>query len=209
MKNVPYHANPGNACALACYTMVAQYLLPDKRTSFEELAKLAEWKKGYLVWGFSVWEWLMNQGVHMIDYDVIDYEAWAKDGVEGLRKSVPVKEFKFYKDNTFDLELESKKVNLMLNHSNFTYVRRKPTWADVVREHEKPGVCDVTLNSRVLNQTDGFSLHRVALLDITDTKVVFNDPDKAGKGAGRRESLAHFRKSFEDVEAPELARYYV
>ena len=86
MKQVPYHGNPGNACALACYTMVAQYLLPDMHITFEQLAKLADWKEGYVVWGFPAWKWLMDQGLYVVDYDVIDYEAWAKDGVSGLRK---------------------------------------------------------------------------------------------------------------------------
>lgn len=189
--------------------MVAQYLLPDKNITFEQLAKLADWKKGYAVWGFPARKWLMDQGVHMTDYDVIDYAAWAKDGVEGLRKSVSGKEFNYYEKATYDLGLESKRVNLMYNHPNFTYIRRKPTWSDVVSEFRKPGACDLTLDSRVLNRENGsgLKLHRVVILDITSDEVVFNDPNSAGDGVGRREPLKHFRSAFE--KAPELARYYL
>src|SRR3989344_4612122 len=171
VKQVPYHGNPGNACALACYTMAAQYLLPEKHFTFEQLAKIADWKKGYAVWGFQLWKYLMDQGIHVIDYDTIDYAGWANKGVGGLRKSVPPQEFKFYEENTYDLEAESRLAKQMLEHPNFTYVRRKPTWDDVLSEFKKPGICDVSLNSRILNRLEGFSLHRVILLDITDKEV--------------------------------------
>jgi len=46
MKQVPNHSNPGNACALACYTMIAQYLLPGRNITFKQLAKITDWKKG-------------------------------------------------------------------------------------------------------------------------------------------------------------------
>ena len=57
MKQVPYIANPDDSgCALACYTMVAQYLLPSLHITFEQVAEIADWKSGYVVWGFPVWK---------------------------------------------------------------------------------------------------------------------------------------------------------
>ncbi|HVX48070.1 MAG TPA: hypothetical protein VHA05_01805 [Candidatus Saccharimonadales bacterium] len=209
MKQVPYHGNPGNACALACYTMAAQYLLPEKHFTFERLAEKADWHKGYVVWGFRLWKWLMDHGVHIVDYDTIDYQAWADNGAEGLRASVPPKEFEFYQKNTFDLEEESKRVSLMLDHPNFSYKKQKPTWGDVVREHNLPGIVDVTVNKRHLDREEGFVGHRVILLDITDNEVVFHDPNRDGSGKERREPLEHFRTVFEAQSEPELARYYL
>lgn len=207
MKQVPYQFNPGNACALACYTMAAQYLLPDEGITFEQLAKIGKWQPGYVVWGSAVWGWLMDRGVHITDYDTIDYEAWANKGVAGLQKSVPPAEFSFYKEHTFDLEAESKRVNLVYQHPHFTYIRRAPTWSDIVAEFDKPGICDLTLNSRTLNREEGFAVHRVVLLDITPDEVVFHDPDKAGTGAYRREPLQHFKRTVASLGSPELARY--
>lgn len=206
MKTVPYQRNPGNACALACYTMAAQYLLPERDVTFEKLAKLADWKKGYVVWGFAVWDWLMDQGIHLIDYDVVDYEAWAKEGVDGLRRSVPEKEFAFYEENTYDLEKESELIDLMYQHPNFTYKKQKPAWSDVLAEVRKSGICDVTLNLRTLNHQDGLVVHRVVILDINETRVVFHDPNDK---PGRKEPIAHFKSAFEALGAPELARYWI
>ena len=162
-----------------------------------------------MVWGFQLWQWLMDQGIHITDYDKIDYEGWANKGVKGLQASVPKKDFQYYKEHSYDLEEESKKIKLMLNHPNFYYIHRTPKWADVVTEHNRPGVCDLTLNSRLLNGRDGFSIHRVVLLDITDKEVVFHDPNPNWSGKNRRESLNFFKGVFEAMEEPELARYYI
>lgn len=151
----------------------------------------------------------MNRGIHVTDYDTIDYEAWASKGATGLRASVPAQDFKFYQENTYDLELESKQIGKMLYHPNFTYIKLKPTWQDVVNEFKKSGICDVTLNSRQLNHQTGFSIHRVVLLDITDREVIFHDPNNDWSGANRHEPLQHFRKVFDSMAEPELAHYFL
>lgn len=209
MRQVPYYGNRGNACALACYLMAAQYLFPDKGFTFEQFAKIAEWKQGYVVWGFNLWKWLMDQGMKAVDYDTIDYEGWAKNGVRGLKESVPETQFKYFEETSFDLEAESRKVGLMFNHPNFTYIRRKPTWDDVIAEFNKSGICDLALNSRRLNKTEGYSSHRVILIDINDKEVVFHDPNNDWSGAYRKEKLGFFKEVFADMGAPELNRYYL
>lgn len=208
MKNAPYHRNPGNACALACYTMVAQYLFPEKDFTFKQFGEIANWKSGYVVWGFALWVWLMDQGMFMTNYDSINYEAWASHGIKGLKADISDEAFKFYKEGTYDLEAESKQVTKMYIHPHFTYIQKNPSWSDVVSEHNKPGICDVVLNSCALNKREGYALHRVVILDITESEVAFHDPNKDGSGEGRRESLSHFQTVFESIKDAELTRYY-
>jgi len=209
MKKISYVGNAGSACALACYTMAAQYLLPKKDITFEKLAELTDWKKDYVVWGFRVWKYLMDLGIHIVDYDTIDYDAWSKNGVDGLKKSVPPQDFEYYKKNTYSIEDEAKYIKGALGHENFTYVRRKPTWDDVFREFAKPGVIDLTLDLSKLNNSKEFEAHRVVIVDISDKEVVFNDPDNNWQGENRAEPLTDFRQLFEAMDAPELARYYL
>jgi hypothetical protein len=205
MREVPYHDNPGKACALACYTMAGQYLFPELNITFEQLGKIANWHKGYAVWGFPVWKWLMDRGAKIIDYDVIDYAAWTKEGIEGLKKSaISEEEFNFYKTGTYDLEETRKNINLAMNHPNFTYVKKKITWQDVTSEYKKPGICDISVNSAILNKKVGFSGHRVLIIDISDKEIVFHDPSI---GPYRKESIDFFRQAFECLDGPELARY--
>ncbi len=207
MRDVPYYNNPGNACALACFTMITQYLLADDGVSFEQLGKIADWQKGYVVWEFPVWNWLMDHGVKITDYDVIDYNAWAQDGISGLKNSVPEKEFKWYEENTYNLNEVTGHIKQSLKNPNFTYIRRKPTWEDVVSEYQKPGICDIVLNSCVLNHKQGFSAHRVVLIEITNNEVVFHDPNRDGSGIYRHEPIEHFKKAMDGIESPALARY--
>ncbi len=209
MKKVPYQGNPGNACALACYTMAAQYLFPDDGITFEQLGKIADWKKGYVVWAFPVWKWLMDRGVKITDIDTIDYKLWAKEGESGLKKSVSEKEFKFYKDNTYDLDAVSKQLSLVFDHPNFNYRQKKLSWDDVLEQTHKPGICDITVDGRKLNRKPGFSLHRVIIVDITDTDVIFHDPNAGADGAYKTEPIKHFRSTFESLEGPEMAHYNI
>jgi hypothetical protein len=209
MRRIPYQANPGNACALACFTMVSQHLFPRSRITFERLGETAHWHKGYVVWEFPVWNWLMDRGVHITDYDVIDYKTWAKEGAKGLQQSLPADEFAWYKENTYDLDEVTESIRGALAHPNFSLQKRKPTWRDVVREYHMPGICDIVLNSRVLNHQSGFAAHRVVLVEITRDEVIFHDPNQAGSGAYRQEPLHHFRQAFESMESPALARYSI
>ena len=207
MKQVPYHGNPGNACALACYTMTAQYLFPELNITFEQLGKIASWKRGYVVWAYPVWKWLMDKGAYVTDIDAIDVDLWAKEGTEGLRKSVSAKEFEFYKNNTFNLDDITKQLSLVYSHPNFTYVQKRMTWDDVINEFNKPGICDITVDGSKLRRKDGFNVHRVVLVDITDTEVIFHDPNKDSTGAYVHEPIDFFRSTFENLDGPEMARY--
>jgi hypothetical protein len=208
MRQVPYHDNPGNACALACYTMAAQYLLPDVGITFEQFGKIADWHPGYVVWEASVFPWLMDQGIRIVYYDVIDFEAWLSSGIEGLRKTIPPDELKWYQDNTYNFDGLAEHIKAMFAHPNFTYIQRGPTWEDIIAENAKPGICDVTLNSQILNHKEGFAAHRVVLIAITDEEVIFHDPNEDGSGAYRHEPITHFRKAL-DTSSSCLVRYSI
>lgn len=207
MKKVPYHGNPGNACALACYTMCAQYLLPDEHITFEQLGKIGDWHEGYVIWAYPIWKWLMDKGIHIFNRDISDKDTWVKDGVEGLKKSVSPKEFKFYKENTYDLEQVTKDLRLVDKHPNFKYEQCKVTWDMIVDAVRQPGICDLTLDGRKLHRAEGFTVHRVVLIDITDDEVIFHDPTLKGDGAYKHESIKHFRAAVESLSGPELCYY--
>lgn len=149
----------------------------------------------------------MDRGVRIDDYDVSDMKAWGEHGLDGLRNSVSEREFQFYQENTYDLKAVTKQVSSTYHHPNFSYTQKKLTWEDIVAEVRKPGICDITLDSRTLNRKPGFTVHRVVLIDITDTEVIFHDPLLDGGGAYRHELIAHFRKAVDSLSGAELARY--
>ncbi len=206
MLEIPYVKAPDeSACALACYTMVAKYFFPE--ITFEEIAKISNWEKGYVVWAFRFWEWIMNKGIKIEDYDSMSLHAWVDEGVEGLRKSVPEKEFDFYERNSKDLNVLTKDIRRVLSHKNFTYYQQKPAWSDLVNAFSNGAVCEVVLNSRTLDSKEGFALHRVVVLDIDDKDITFHDPRVEPRPA-RKESIELFQKAWlEEVSEPELCVY--
>lgn len=209
-SKVPYRGNPTNSyCALACYTMIGQYLLPDADITFEKFGKLAHYKPGHVVWAYPIWKWMLEHSIYIEDQDMIDQYAWAKQGIQGLKESVSKQEFEFYASNTYDLESVTKQVKLVVDHPNFRAIQKKLSWEDIVTEFNKPGICDITLDGKVLGRKPGFSVHRVVILNINNKDVVFHNPRVDNQGAFQKEPIAHFRKAVESLSGPELCRYWV
>ncbi len=205
MLKIPYVSAPRNACALACYTMVAQYYFPD--VTFEEIAEISDWEEGYVVWGFKFWNWITEQGVRVTDYDLIDAEAWSNEGTAGLKRSLSEKEFTYIQTHTRDLETLSKEVASVLDNPLFIYHRQKPTMELLNQAITNGNPAEVVLDSHTLDRIDGFALHRVVVTDIDDETVTFHDP-RENPRPHRRESLAHFEKSWlKAVAEPELCVY--
>jgi hypothetical protein len=205
MLKIPYFKNQGNACALACYAMVAKYFFPE--TTFNEIAKISDWEPGYVVWGLKFWYWLMEKGIKIENYDLIDYEAWAKEGLVGLRKSISKKEFEYYQKNSKDLAGLSKYILKVINHKNFIYHRQKPSFNDLIKAFQEGAVCEVVLNSASLDKEKGLFLHRVVIVDINGKSITFHDPREKPRPA-RKESLELFKKAWlEDLSEPELCIY--
>lgn len=205
MLDVPYFGAPKNACALACYTMVAKYFFPE--TTFKQIAKISNWEPGFIVWAFKFWCWIMEKGIEVEDYDLIALRAWADEGIKGLRKSVSEKEFGFYKKNTKDLNELTEDIRKVMKHKNFTYYQQRPKFSDLLKAFNKGSVCEVVLDARTLDNGEGFSLHRIVILDVNEKNVTFHDPREKPQPA-RKETIELFRKSWlEAVSEPELCVY--
>lgn len=208
MKQVPYEMNRGSSCALCCYVMAARFLLPDQDISFEQMARVADYHKGYVVWGGAVWLWMMERGIHICDFDVIDYDAVTRNGVDGLRESTTAQDFEFYYKNTYDLAKSMREMTEVYRHPFFQYRHGRVGWDDVEREFRKPGICDVTLDMGLVDAGRS-GLHRVILLDIADDNVAFHDPNRTGDGAERHVEKKVFRQAMESLGDAELCRYYL
>jgi hypothetical protein len=207
MLNIPYVPNPDKACALACYAMTAKYFFPG--VTFQQLAKITQWQPGYVIWAFKFWFWIMNKGVRVTDYDLISLQAWADEGVKGLKKTVSSKEFQYYQKNSHDLETLTEDIRQVLKHPNFTYYKQKPTFPDLQKAFDNGGICEVVLNARKLDNREGFSLHRVVILDINEDSITFHDPRKPEESQpARKESIQLFVNAWlEAVSEPELCIY--
>ena len=204
MLDIPYIKQPDpKSCALASYTMVGKYFFPE--VTFDQLAKLSYWQRGYVICAFKFWLWIMDKGIKITEYDILDYESWAKEGMEGLKRSVSEKEFNFYVENTKDIESYSFEIDKVLKHPNFTLIRKKPTFENLEKSIKTGKICEVVLDSRTLRDKEGFSLHRMIILDINGKEVIFHDP---AQGPHIKVSKEKFISAWlEAVSEPELCVY--
>jgi hypothetical protein len=151
----------------------------------------------------------MDRGIVVEDNDLIDLAGWAKEGVEGLRKSVSMKEFEYYQTHSVNLDELTKCIPGVYEHKNFSYHRRKPTMELLVEALGMGKVCEVVLDSHALDGIEGFALHRVVVLGMEGDEVVFHDP-RPEPLAQRRESIGLFKKAWlENVGEPELCIYSI
>ena len=205
MLDIPYEKNSGNACALACYTMTARYFFPE--VTFDDIARISDWTPGYVVWGFKFWHWIMEKGIKIVDYDLIDLAAWAEQGIEGLKSPISKDEYDFITTHTKDINSYSKDIEKVLSHPNFTFKKQRPLWKDLTDAFGQGSVCEVVLDSRTLDRKEGFSLHRVEVLDINENVITFHDPREEAR-PGRKESVELFKTAWLDkLEGPELCIY--
>jgi len=109
-EKVPYHESSNAACAqhvtqwqLSIFYQTTYYI--------EQFGKIADWKEGYLVWGFSVWKWMMIKEFTSLTMIRAIFMAMDNEGVDGLSKTISPKEFKYYKDNTYNLKKVTKQLH--------------------------------------------------------------------------------------------------
>lgn len=160
-----------------------------------------------VAWGFKFWVWIMNKGVTVTDYDLFDIKAWVAQGEKGLKQSMSEKEFEYIDKHTKDLHVLRKDVQKVSQHPNFTYHQQKPTLELLSQSILKGNPCEVVLDSHTLDRVEGFALHRVVVLDVTDSEIIFHDPREVPR-PHRRESINHFQKAWlKAVDGPELCVY--
>jgi len=206
MLKIPYEKNPGNACALACYTMTSRYFFPE--VTFKQIANISNWSSGYIVWAFKFWLWIMNKGIKIINYDIINLQNWAENGVDGLGENISKKELRYYIKNTKNINMYSNDIKKILAHPNFMHKQKLPTWDNLLAAYKGGAVCEVTLNSNFLDQKDGFDVHRVIIIDIEKNNIFFHDPRKNKILPKRKESIELFKKAWLDkMEGTELCIY--
>lgn len=175
MLSIPYEKQiDPSACALACYTMVAKYFFPEVTT--EQMKMTAGWEPEYTVWAFKFWKWIMDRGINIEEYELIDYKLWAEKGLEGLRQSVSDNEFNFYVEHAKDISVYPEQIKAILNDKNFKHHKDKPTYKQLTNALVTKKVCTVVLDSRTLRGLPGFSLHQVVVLAANDNEVHIHDP---------------------------------
>lgn len=184
-NQIPLIENPGNACALCCYTMVASYFFDDA-PDFETMGDLCGWKPGYVVWEFAFFRWFIAQGGQVELWDNMDYRLWASHGFDALRPHLSEGAFEYYSANTHDLNAVAQDIKTCLD-SQVMMHKRHPAFEDLKTAMARGCLCTVVLNHAALIGDEGVNMHQMLVLEVTDCHVICHNPlGMGGAQAGQK-----------------------
>jgi hypothetical protein len=174
MKKVPFYPNHPNGmyCVLAVYRSLFDYFF-DEKVTFETLEKKARAEQGKAVWHLILDIELAKRGVRIVNIETIDYWRLYKEKEIYLKNLYDTQTAEYYLT-------ESNIINLYdiipkyLEH--VTHVTKEPTVDDIDNLLAKGYIIGAEINSRILNNKPGFSLHYVLIQKGNEGAYVVHDP---------------------------------
>lgn len=198
--SIPFYssfATPGHPegvhCAEICLKMILGYFEPNTEYSIEDLENITGKKPEMGSWSFDWSIWFARNGYLVRNYSTFDYELFKERGIDYIRQ-VYGKEIADWQEANTDVEQARARVDEYL--CLVEVVTKKPTLTDVKKEHESGAVVKAKVNSRILNNREGYEGHGVVVLDADDRYIWFHDPGLPAH-EDRRVSLQLFQKAMD------------
>jgi uncharacterized protein YvpB len=178
--NIPFYSafpTPGHPNGVHCVEtslkMILGYFEPETEYTIKEIEKITGKVPEKGSWSFDWSIWFVDHGYNVKHYNVFDFKAFKKDGVEYIRQK--------YGDETADWQLENSDIehakSLVDEYlSKVEIADKKPTLSDIEREFKAGFVIKAMVNSNVLNGKEGYEGHSVVILDVDDENIWFHDP---------------------------------
>ncbi len=175
VKDVPFYANDeGNMrCMLAVYRSVIFYFL-GKEPSWEELEKLTGYMPGRAAWTAKALS-EMTAGYHLSVkmIDPFNYKQFAREGEDYLYDMYDNEEVQWYLNNSNVLEIKPYLTKFL---ASVRPVCRRATLQDIDEMLDEERLVFVTVNSRVLNDKEGFSSHAILVIGRDNDNYIIHDP---------------------------------
>lgn len=163
-------------CVLAVYRSLYDYFFNEK-LSFGELEKRSRAQKKKGVWHFLLDIELAKRGINIVNIETIDYQKLFKEKgtyIENLYDKQTV-QYYFTKTNmlkVFDI--------IPQYLQSVHHVTKQPTIEDIDDLLGKGYIIGAEINSRILNNKPGFSLHYVLIQKRGKDSYLFHDPGLPG-----------------------------
>lgn len=173
MKKVPFYPNhdDNQHCAVACYRMLFDYFL-HRKIDWEEMEKMAG-HYGKAAWTVTIWTRMANQGFDIRMIEAFDYRRYATEGDAYLREYFPDQEYTYQIERTNIREI-GEYINNFL--AQVSLESRRPTLDDIDDMLAEDRLVFLTLNSKALNDKEGYTSHAVLVLGKKDGEYVIHDP---------------------------------
>lgn len=181
MKNfVPFYTafpTPGHPegvhCVETSLKMILKYFEPNKEYSIKELEKITGKQPEKGSWSFQWSIWFTKHGYTVKHYTTFDFRSFMDEGIDYIRRE--------YGDEVADWQAQNSDVEqarlLTKEYLNgVEVVAKKPTINDIRKEHSAYSLVKPMLNSRMLNNKEGYEGHSVVVIEVDDENIWFHDP---------------------------------
>ncbi len=158
-------------CMLAAYRSMLAYFL-HRDFSWKELENLTGYKNGIAAWTVKPLVELQEMGLDIRMIEPFDYRNYLKEGEAYLHKIYKHEEVKWILENTNIREVKPFIPRFL---SRIKYERRTPTLEDIDEMLADGRLVFVTVNSRILNDREGFSSHALLVLDRNGNDYIAHD----------------------------------
>ena len=189
----PFVANTedGMHCVNAVFRMVAQHLLGRDYT-WEEIDALSHASPPKATWTFPVETAFAKMGLHVRNIEPIDYDRLHKEGLPYLKGLVG--------PDTYDYFANKSNVESVLHLipefiATVEHETRRAEMQEILKWLQEGKLVAAELNSRILNNREGLSLHFVLLYDYDGENILLHDPGLPPLES-RKVSVADFEKAF-------------
>ncbi|KKQ74356.1 MAG: hypothetical protein US96_C0034G0017 [Candidatus Woesebacteria bacterium GW2011_GWB1_38_5b] len=193
MKKIPFVANSSDNmhCCPAVFRMLSKYYF-DEDLNWREIDRIMKSVSRKGTWTFPGLTYLAKKGLKITSVEPVNYQKLYKYGPDYLRKVVgkDTANYYLYKSN-----IQSVIPFIPEFLENVKHEIRKGSIEEIIRNLKEGFLVSVEVNSRILNNKPGFSLHYILLYDCDGENIVFHDPGLPPIKA-RKITLKDFEKAF-------------
>jgi 23S rRNA pseudouridine1911/1915/1917 synthase len=174
MKEVPFYGNLKDKkhCTVAVYKMLFEYF-QHRELSWEEAEALSGFQPGKSAWTVTIWERMSRLGYDIRMIENFDYQRYAKKGKDYLKEYFTPAEYEWQLKNT-NIEEIVPYMDAFLQA--VSPEQRRPKLQDIDDMLAEDRLIFMTLNSRVLNDHEGFASHAVLVIEKDGDGYIIHDP---------------------------------
>ena len=191
-QDMAFIANPdATHCFQAALKMVLQRFR-SRDLSWEELDRITGKVDGFGTWPFAGLTWLSELGLDLTNVEHMDNRRFAREGRAYIAE-VTDREFAESLDRGLDLSRVQAEAAVFIDKVRCEV--RIPTIDDIRRAVRAGGLVICNVNSRALNDREGYLGHFVVVKGFDEQGLIVHDPGPPGE-ANRRVPFETFEKAW-------------
>lgn len=173
--------------------MILGVLMPERQFTIEELEKITGKATEGGAFATHYLIWMVDQGFEVKRWDTHDWKAFEREGVDYIRRVIGDGAADYVAEFA-DIPYEQSVVDEFLEKVRL--VPQKPT-VDMAEKAFRDGwLLRAAVNSRILNNREGYMGHSIVITGFDGDEVIFHDPGLPAE-ANRRASREVFQRAMD------------